>query len=596
LNEKGEYASIEEIKIALMNGMFHDKIGIFTDSEQNKIGFVGSLNETPSAYLNHGESIHTSKSWQLYPGELENEHLKNIINRFENLWENRQKRIKVYKLPDDKLSKITKYAPKNSVDYDYVIQIDELYRNIESNLDKNNMIFDKEGWVLKKNSPLREIESLELRTCQLNAIEELKKNDFQGILQMATGSGKTIAAISASYFLYTKYQKILTIIAVPDNFLVEQWSNVIKNFTHKYLTASSNYNWKSKFKEKIISFRFSKIFNYYIICTKEAIKDIIVDFIQRINPEIQKSILYIADEVHWMGAKTAIRDLSLFDPKFRIGLSATPQRYFDSEGTDFLLEWFKKGIIYEYSLKDGQNDGYLNLFNYYTVFSTLNEEEFEEYQKLTTDIIRLMNQKKSESEDVNLENLLIKRARILKKASSKRSTFIDLIKKLKNQNSLKNCVVYFEDNEQLDEYRLILKDLSIKSEKFTGDTDKEQRNLILNKFVNNEFDVLCAIRCLDQGVDIPCLEIAIIISSTGSEREWIQRVGRLLRKSEGKRIFAEIYDFIVLEQGQYNISESILEQDKIFLIQKSRVSFLLDTAENKYQELARWNNYPDKIY
>lgn len=279
--------------------------------------------------------------------------------------------------------------------------------------------------------------------------------------------------------------------------------------------------------------------------------DLIENLVERKGDKLHKRhILFVADEVHEMGTEKRIEKFNLFDPEYRLGLSATPKRYFDEEGTDFILEYFRgnfyeDGIIYEYNLSDAIRDGFLCPYDYFTIKCTLNQKETEEYNELTKKII--IERKKEEPDENRIFRLLFNRKAIINKASCKKEKILSLISDLKEQEQLrglKYVLVYLEDTDQLMEIYDELVNQDYRVNYIIQDT--KNRNEILERFKTGEIQILLAIDILDQGINVPELSIGIISSSTGNEKQFIQRRGRLLRiHTQSGKDKALIYDLVV---------------------------------------------------
>lgn len=265
---------------------------------------------------------------------------------------------------------------------------------------------------------------------------------------------------------------------------------------------------------------------------------------------------------------------------YRLGLSATPRRYFDEEGSELLLHYFGE-TVFRYDLKKAIEDGHLTPYNYYPIIVNLSDEEYQEYIDLTRSIIRQSNAS-DETESRLLEILTMKRSLITKKAVNKISSFQELISKLNNLSTVYNLLVYCQDSEQLVKAQKILNTHRIINHKLTDKESTQDRNTILKGFANKEYQAIVAMNCLDEGIDVPSTESAIILASSGNPRQYIQRRGRVLRKSDGKEI-AHIYDFIVLPPP-IHLDQSLEKYDRMIIKKELvRVWEFLDGANNKLQ-------------
>ena len=218
-----------------------------------------------------------------------------------------------------------------------------------------------------------------------------------------------------------------------------------------------------------------------------------------------------------------------------MGLTATPVRYFDDIGTNFVFD-FLGNTIYSFSIKQAQKEGFLCQYRYHISFVDINKQELEKYLQLTKLIA--MNHNKDEEKTTKL---LFKRAKLIKDANSKYSEFEKLVKNLKKEFQL--CLIY-TDEDQLPTIRMVLKKFDVMYGEFLGKTvDNERKELIL-KIESRMIDAIVAIKCLNEGIDIPPLRLGIFLSSSKNSREFIQRRGRLLRTYEAKGV-VDIYDIIV---------------------------------------------------
>lgn len=533
-----------EIKIALVydqdgyplneekinkRGIFHQKVGILQDKEGNKLSFSGSDNETASAWINNIEEFKVFRSWE----ESEKEYLETDCRRFNKFWEETTKRTKVIDIPTAVKRKLIEIAPKN---------IEELY------LDK---------WSGKREN-IKE-KTIKLWPHQEEAIEAWLKNNKKGILEMATGTGKTFAALGCLNKIIKDEKRIITIISCPYGHLEKQWLGDIEEFginSDTIIADSSNYNWKNELVNKILDIKNGKNERLIVLTTHVTLsKDDFINIIRKSNSKL----FLIVDEVHGVGAPKIKKGL-LDDYFYRLGLSATPKRWFDLEGTEALFSYFG-GTVYEFSLKKAINTinpatgkTFLVPYEYKPFFVDLTEEELYEYEKQTKKISKAYYHSKNKEEQESwLSLLLFKRQNLIKNAFNKYKTFETILSEM---NEIKNCLVYCSP-QQITKVQSIMNDYmkqTIIHHKFTEKESNRtevkyggisEREYLLRQLANGTYNVLVAMKCLDEGVDVPQIKTAIILSSTGNPREYIQRRGRVLRPFLGKEK-AIIYDVIVV--------------------------------------------------
>jgi len=217
----------------------------------------------------------------------------------------------------------------------------------------------------------------------------------------------------------------------------------------------------------------------------------------------------------------------------------------------------------------------------------LTEEENEEYHSITRKIVRLMASLEDQNlEDERLQNLLVARARVINRARNKLNLLRELVApRTDSCYNLFYCGDSKVDGERQVELvtRLLGRDLGMKVHPFTSQESAEERRQLLELFESGRIQGLVAIRCLDEGVDVPATQTAYIMASSTNPREFIQRRGRILRRHPGKR-YATIYDFIVvprsldeirsLEPDVFNLERKLVRRELM------RVVEFADCAEN----------------
>lgn len=518
------YDGLLEFKFAipireLEGGDFHDKFGVFIDENGNYISFNGSQNDSIKATKNY-ESISVFKSWG---DETSKTLAKETLKRFQRIWNGKDLNLKTYPINEIISKKL--YTLKTA---------DRPY-------DKKNTKSTK-----RKNMPTIP-NSIKLRDYQEIACEKWQDNGYRGILSMATGSGKTITAFSAIVNLSKKLSKLSVLVVVPYQHLLEQWVEEAKIFDISFVKCfESNQKWSTKLSNEVTQFQLLQEDFLFAITTNSTYT---TKKFQKIIGELD-SLLLIVDEAHNFGSKN-IRSKYLSNAKYRLGLSATPERHLDDEGTNAIKNYLGD-IIYEYSLEEAITSGKLTPYYYYPILVHLTDEEQEEYVELSKKISSISNYDNNES---YMEILLIKRARIIASAENK----IKVLKQLMIEKNLTEttfnlfyCAAKIDAEEDgalrmVDKVNFTLSNLGMQVKNFTAfDSDtKEKRSSIIKNFKEQIIDGLVAIKCLDEGVDIPSIKRAFIMSSSSNPKEFIQRRGRVLRKVEGKK-FAEIYDFIVV--------------------------------------------------
>jgi superfamily II DNA or RNA helicase len=489
----------------LRHGIFHQKVGIFTDVDGRKISFSGSVNETARAWSENIEEFKVFREWV----GAERDHFLSDYKKFNKYWNRESKRVKILDVPHAIKERLIQMAPE-----------------------------DIEKLDLEKGYPSvsKKKEKITLYKHQKEAIESWVENGMKGIFEMATGTGKTYAALGCVRELFKEKGKLATVITCPYGHLVEQWLGDLEKFELTGIRAYGSYNaWKNRVADAILDYNNEYSNEVIILTTHDTFYS--EKFVTAIS-EIENDLLLIADEVHGLGSPERRKGL-LENYMFRLGLSATPSRWLDDEGSQVLVEYFGE-TVYEFPLDRAINEGYLIPYEYYPHFVSLDIDELEQYRRETQKIAREYEKnKKIPSEWIDLLGII--RQRIVVNAQEKYEVFEGI---LKSQKDLSLTLVYCSP-QQIDHVQDILNQKGIINHRFTTREKMDERKELLKGFSEKAYDMLVAMNCLDEGVDVPPTRTAIIMASSGNPRQYIQRRGRILRKYPGKDK-AIIHDFVVV--------------------------------------------------
>jgi len=536
---------ILDIKIALTEkndeiGMYHEKMGIIADSEGNKVAFSGSMNESATAMTINYETIDVFCSWR---GEQDRVILKE--NAFTSIWNNTEPSIVTIDFPSVKEEIIKQYRKGSIIDPDKKEFGDDVYFSPKP----------ATCWIRKPDN-------VKFYDYQIDAMISWENEEYRGIFDMATGTGKTYTALGALEVLSNKMKSNLGIFIVcPYQHLVEQWVTDIKAFGITPLICYSGYDWKKKFKSMLSDFRLGVVQNFCVVTTNATFA---TDYMQKEIDKLKGNVCLVVDEAHNFGAKKQLGCMKeVF--KYRLALSATLERHHDDEGTQKLKDYFGNKCI-EYPLSRAIKEDKLTPYYYYPTPIYLDDDELEAYNELTEKIIKILqNSKKDEPMPKLAETLLIKRARIIAGARNKLKALYEIIKEqyvTENQiliycgaTTVENSS-YIEGKVDEDEKRqieivvdMLGNNLGMRVSKFTSEENAAEREMIKENFADGTMlQALVAIRCLDEGVNIPGIRTAFILASSTNPKEYIQRRGRVLRKAPNKP-FAKIYDFITLPRN-----------------------------------------------
>lgn len=577
-----------EIKIAFLEddntiGMFHEKLGLMYDEEDNIIAFSGSMNESANAFTTNYEAIDVFASWTQ---DADRVFIKQAA--FNAMWEDYEPSIKVMDFPDVNEEILRRYRKNDCID---------------TRLDEDS----SEGDAIPVDEPVASIGPIipahvHMREYQIEAIQEWAKRNYVGIFDMATGTGKTYTALAAVSRLYMDmHQNLAVIIICPYQHLVEQWKEDIVAFGMKPIvcySSSSQRNWRERLKTAVTSFNLGVQDHFCMVSTNATFS---IEYVQDLMAKLKGNVVLVVDEAHNFGAENLSQTLLPHIP-YRLALSATIDRHGDPEGTQKLYDYFGEKCI-EYTLKDAIDNDMLTPYYYHPVPVSLNEDELANYLDLTSKIRKNIHADKDGKIKLSeyVKMLLIKRARIVAGATEKIGTLRRLMEDFKDDNQIlvycgattMHDVDYHEGKPAIEEARqidivagMLGNDLNMRVTKFTSEENAEERERIKADFAEGtHLQALVAIRCLDEGVNIPSIRTAFILASSTNPKEYVQRRGRVLRKFPGKS-HAVIFDFITLpiplddvDQYDTDIIESVRSLAKREIV---RMKDFAAIAENPF--------------
>ena len=543
-----------EIKIAMMkDALFHPKVWLFREDD-DVIAAHGSSNMTYAGIEKNIEQISISKSWedsiQRYTAEKLSEH-------FRELWANRDESCTVVSMPqaikENLLKTYHSDIPPTEADFHM------LYKQTTDSMEESPTTYD----FNRPSRPLFVIPS-ELRfedgpfAHQGKAVKAWCEAGYQGVLEMATGSGKTIAAIICVHKLYNVERPLLIVVAAPYIPLIQQWCDEISPFGLKAVNLTEANGAKGRARElnklkRRLRNRSSDI--EIVVVSHRTLCD------SGFKTEVEKfdcKTLLIADEVHNLGSEGFITDPpDFFD--YRLGLSATPIRQYDDEGTEQLFAFFGP-IVFQFTLEEAIGRCLVE-YEYYVHPVELAEDEMDEWYALTEKIGKnTWRQKNEDADDEYLMNLLIKRRALMENAKNKIAVLEEALTR-ENFRKLRYTLIYTSDKapQQLKDVNALLNKHGVLFHQLTHEetANRQQTAQIIQSFQDGTLGILTAKRVLDEGINIPQIEKAFILASTTVERQWVQRRGRLLRTcSETGKTHSEIHDFIALPPDLDNIDDT----------------------------------------
>lgn len=521
--------------------LFHDKVGIFSDGHDNVVVFKGSMNETWSGLANDGnlESVDVFLSWE---GRREKQRVDDEISYFRQLWESNYPTVVVKPFPQAAQEVLLKAATPDH----WKRLVDEIAQQIEG-ADQADRI--------QTATPSRTP-----RPHQKKALNRWKESGRRGIFEHATGSGKTFTALCA--IREALQQGEVPLILVPSELLLIQWRKEIRDtfadIEPQLLVCGGGYSqWRNE-----------DLLAPWTRAKPSAKPRLVLSTMQTASTEefLAKlrqgdHLFLIADEVHRMGS-TENRKLFSLATGARLGLSATPCRAGDPEGTQAILDYFQGIVPPPFTLKDAIPSA-LTPYFYYVHTIRLTPDEQSNWEEISKRLSRFIAQTiKPGSPDPSLsarvQQMLIDRARIVKAAANKTKLATDILSR--HYELGQRWIVYCDSQTQMARvhHELLQRGLPASQYHSAMTANKEQTLAI---FESNG-GIIVSIRCLDEGVDIPSVSHALILASSRNPREFIQRRGRVLRKSPGKYI-AYIHDVLVLpsDVADNGAANSIIEAE-----------------------------------
>lgn len=502
-----------EIKFAFPHhvrnpNVFHQKYGIFRFQNDDKIGFLGSPNETLGGHSRNIETIEVFNS--TIPSDLNR--INSWEKKFARSWKDEAKGFRTKEISKKTLERIISYSPRSANEFRKSRVISNENANT-SNENKSNEIF-------------------KLWPHQQEAVDKFLKVEA-GILEMATGTGKTKTSLEILKILAKEKKISSCIIVTKGNSLLEQWYSEIIEFLNsndeikKYLKKIYRQFFEYKEFEKFLS----NPSNSILVISRENLQK----NLRFISEDQKKDIFIIHDEVHGFGSPANIQKLkgSHVGFKYKLGMSATPDREYGEEGNQFIKSEIGN-TFHKFGLEEAIQKKILCSMDYITQEYFLSEDEKAEMQNIR----KKHYAKKKDGQKVSEEDLATKLAAVRKNAEDKIGKFRRYIES--DPESIKNTIIFVYSKERGRQISQILDGKVKYSEYFEGDISET-----LLDFSEGKLECLIACHRLSEGIDIKGLKNIFLVASDRAKLETIQRIGRCLRKNpEDPRKKAKVVDFI----------------------------------------------------
>lgn len=470
----------------LEEGDFHDKFGIFYKGN-DALSFSGSINDSKHGFQNY-ESIKVFKTWA-----GTQEYVDADTARFEKIWNRKDRNLKMFTIPQ---------AVKNKI---FELRSPDRPYSLPAGSSK---------WVH-----------------QDIAVKTFLEKEH-GILAMATGTGKTVTAMKIINKLFDSGEIRRVVITMYGNDLLDQWAIQIRE---NYKNKQINYHYAS---QKMMKDFVMHPDDSILILSRDARNlSKLLDLFDRLPGDYRNDTLFVFDEVHGAGSNTFVENLSgrLSPYRYRLGLSATPEREYDEAGNDFLLNEIGE-VIFEFTLQDAIQKGILCEFNYIPLPYVLSDEEKLKKRK----IIAAFNAKKESGEPVDEKDMFTQLALVNKTAVNKLEEFESLISQ--RPELLQKCIIFVQTMEYGAKLQEILVRYSDKYHAYYADDEK----INLENFAAGKIDCLLTCKKVSEGIDISSVTNIILFSSDRSRLVTTQRIGRALRLDKNNpEKKATVVDFVI---------------------------------------------------
>ena len=513
--------SYKNIKVKIYNNSsesFHTKAYLFEKEKYHSV-VIGSSNISQSA-------LYSAEEWNV---KLTDSSFFNIygksLNQFEKLWHSNE----AIELTQDFIDEYEKY--KKSV-------------NVQNTFDYRKTKIEQENEFVPNSMQKRVLQKL--RETRING-------NKKGLVISATGTGKTyLAAMDIKQFFEINSNTENKLFEINDKFLF---------IAHREELLENAINVFSKIL-KIDKNEFGRIYGGL----KEIDKSIIFASIQSLRNcynEFKPSFFdyIIVDEFHHSMSDSYLKTLSYFNPKFLLGLTATPKRM---DGKD-ILSLCDYNVVDEIGIKEALEEDLIVPFHYFGV---------NDYM-INYDNIPYKNGKYNEK--ILLENLLL---------NTRTDYIVKKINKFGFDGDELSAVAFCQNIEHAFFMKEEFSKKGYKSAVITANTNSNERSEILEKFKNKKIEILCVVDILNEGIDIPTINLLLFLRPTMSSTIFIQQIGRGLRKAKNKD-FVTIIDFIGNHKKDYLLinyfSSEVDNKDTLF----TKKEKIINEIKNQFSNIPK---------
>lgn len=462
--------------------LYHEKFGIFYFSNGSRIAFSGSANETAGGYRRNFEYVDVFRSWNAHDASR----VESKIKKFEATWDGTAPGLIIRKPSATVLERVK---------------------------------------AISARSPRRPVERPR-RWAHQDRARAIFLERKRGILEMATGTGKTRTALQIASDLLSSGEISGLIVTAPGNDLLDQWGREIRDSAElSRLVLYRHYGGYHDIGRYTLSLQGS-----VLLCSRQALPDL-----RRSLPGGDISLLIVQDEVHGLGSPRMRRELTGFHERFPyvLGLSATPERDYDEEGNSFIDDEIGP-VIFRFGMDEAIRNRILCPFMYFPVEYDLTDGDRHRLQQVFARREAAVRAGQPWPE----EKLYLELSRVYKTAEEKPSRFRELIGDY--PGVLRSSIIFVETKE-LGESLLNAIGFATSAYSTYFDDDPKER---LEELSSGDLDCLVCCKRLSEGIDIRHLRNVVLVSSDKGRLQTIQRIGRTLRiDPESPHKIAQVTDF-----------------------------------------------------
>lgn len=464
-------------------GLFHEKIGIFDFEDGERVAFTGSANETLGGHRRNYESLDVYRSWSA--GEAARVQIK--IEQFEDAWSNRAEGLSVLAPSPDVIGRLRARAPRAFADL---------------------------GPAQSLRTAHAEGPAADPRWHHQDEALSAFMASGRGVLEMATGSGKTRTALKIMSRLAAEDAIDAAIITMEGTDLLDQWSSELVDWVLESGPRWLVYRHYER-HHQLGEFALDPQRGLMVISRNQLRR-----LLDRLPTSAKSRIIVVHDEVHGLGAPSLVSELEgrHADFGFALGLSATPDRAYDIAGNAFIAQEIGP-VLFRFPLEAAISRGVLSEFDYVPLPYELTLGDRERLKAVYT----RQSARAAAGMPMSQEEVWTELSRVYKTAEAKPEVFRAYLQE--HPEALKRAILFVETRAYAEPILEMVHEHTHLYRTYYAEDDR--RHLIA--FARGEIDTLVTCHRISQGIDIQSLNSVVLFASARARLETIQRIGRCLR-------------------------------------------------------------------